>query len=158
CSSGGRFSVENCVLATAGIGVSVDDEAIDDVTIAVRGNSFAGRCISLTLWRKPNLPAGKETPPIRWDFSRNVVLSTPRLHDVGLFYLHQYHLQPPLSTAEAEALLPRLVRLEELGNVYQSGRRMLGLATNWKLHQATRGHDLADWNEFWNHESTGSVS
>jgi hypothetical protein len=157
--SGGRCNIENCVSAIGGIGFGLHDGDRTDVSIRVRGNTFVGRCMSLTLWGKPNLPEnGEAPPPIALNFSRNVTFHGARFRDRGVLYLHQYQLKPPFSAGEAETLLPRLVGLTEQQNLYSSGTKMLRLAADWNLLEGTRGQDLADWNLLWKQKDTGSLA
>jgi hypothetical protein len=156
CRSGGQFSVENCVSASAGLGFETDEGDFTDVSIRFRGNSFAGKCMTLILRSKPNLPANDETsPPIRLDFSHNVVVIGAGVRSSGVLYFHRFQLQPPFSTAEA--LLPRLVRLEERQNVYLRGTNMLGLGVDGTAIEGRPDHDLADWRGLWKQSDTGSV-
>jgi serine/threonine protein kinase len=157
-SSGGRCNIENCVSAIEGIGFNLHDGDVTDVSIRVRGNTFVGRCMSLTLWSKPKLPEKGETPPpIRLDFSGNVTHCEGAYSKRGILFFHQFQLKPPFSIAEAESLLPRLVSLNEQQNVYLRGTVMLRLAEDWKHLKGTRGQELADWDRFWAQKDTGSV-
>jgi hypothetical protein len=132
CVSGGRCTIENCVSAVGDIRFNHRDGDIKDVNVRVRGNTFAGNCMSLVLRSKPNLSELPGTaPPIHLEFSRNVTHRDPDNRKRGALYFLQAQLKEPYSAAEAEAVLPRLVGLDEKQNVYLSGMPVLVVAADW---------------------------
>jgi|GEM_PF-1232058 len=157
CESGRRYDIENCVCAVGGIGFSPLDPNVRDASIRVRRNTLVGNCLNLTLFSKPNLPgAGNATPPIHLEFSGNVACWDATTRNKGFLFFHQAQKEP-FSAAQAEAILPRLVRLDEKQNVYRTGTPMLQFVANWQSIGSNRGQDLADWDRFWGQQNTGSV-
>jgi hypothetical protein len=157
CTSGGRYDIDNCVCAIGGIGFSIHDPDARDVAIRIRGNTLVGNCLNLTLFTKPNLPTADDaTPPIHLGCCRNVARWDETTRNKGLLYFHQAQKEP-FAAAQAEALLPRLVRLDEKQNVYRTGTPMLQFVADWQSLGSKRGQDLADWDRFWGHKNTGSV-
>jgi hypothetical protein len=157
CASTGRYDIESCVCSVGGIVFLIDDADARDVAIRIRGNTLVGICLNLTLFTKPNLPTGVDaTPPIRLDCSRNVALWDETTRNKGFLYFHQAHKEP-FAAAQAEALLPRLVRLDEKQNVYRTGTPMLQFVADWQSLGSKRGQDLADWDRFWGHKNIGSM-
>ena len=133
------------------------DPNVRDVSIRVRRNTLVGNCLNLTLFSKPHLPkAGEADPPIRLEFSGKVASWDATARNTGFFYFHQVYKEP-LSADQAEALLPRLVHLDEKQNVYRTGTPMLQLVADWQSLGGRRGQDLADWDRFWGQTNTGSV-
>jgi hypothetical protein len=149
--SGGRCTIENCVCAVGGIGFSNAEQDMTDVIMRVRGNTLVGNCLTLFTFGELDLPAGAATPPVRLEFSGNVARWDVSTRNKGFLYLGQVLVKEPVSGAQAEAFLPRLVGLEEKQNVYQTGTPML------RLLKGKRGEDLADWDRFWAQSNTGSV-
>jgi hypothetical protein len=162
-ATGGRYRIENCVSAVGGIAFGQVDPNLKDVSIRVSGNTIVGYGLTFTLWTNPKLPEKVQAaPPIRMEFSRNVLHMHPStgkaFRDRRVLYFHQYQLKPPFSAMEAETILPRLIGLAEKHNVYSSDSPMLSLASDWKPLKGTRGQDLADWNLFWKQKDSGSIA
>ncbi len=151
--SAGCCSIENCVSAGGYVGFHHKNVDVEDVAIHFRGNTMVGPSLSFAFWSKPK-EVGPDAP-IRLDFSRNIAGRGST--QGGIVSVQQIRLDEPFSAAEAEALLPRLLRLEEEHNLYPSDARMLELLLDFKPLDGTRGLDLADWNRFWNQQDTGSV-
>lgn len=157
--TGGRCTIENCVSTFGTIGFHHRDPDLKDISIRVRGNTVVGAGMSVELWSKPKLPEEAEaTPPVRLDYSRNVMHAWDAARKRGALYFHQFQLKEPFPAAEAESLLPRLVRLDEGQNAYQPITPMLVVAADWRPLGGKRGRDLADWDRFWGQKNTGSVT
>lgn len=117
--SGGRFGIENCVSANGSISVHYADQVVGERSVRVRGNTLVGNTLNLTLWSNPNLPAtGGPPPPFRLELSGNVARWNA---NAGFLFFNQAGLKDPLSADQAEAILPRLVGLNETWNAYPRG-------------------------------------
>jgi hypothetical protein len=158
CESGSRCSIENCVSAVGYIGFHPRNADVKDVAIRVRGNTLVGDGTSLVLRARPNLPDEDEpVPPIHLDLAGNVFGLDSTLALTGAMVLRQANLAEPLSPAEVEAVLPRLLRLDEQRNLYSTDVRMLEMGLITEPLPGARSLKLADWQRLWNQENTGSL-
>jgi hypothetical protein len=164
--SGGRCNIDNCVWAIGGLWLSPKDLGgnpgvnpdVTDISLCIRGNTLVGNGLSLTLLDRPNLPAdGGSDPPVRLELSGNVALWDANVSAYGFLFFNPTWFKEPASADQAEALLPRLVRVDEKQNVYGQGQPMLSLASCFQPLKGKRGQDLADWDRFWGQRNTGSA-
>ena len=154
--AGGRYRIENCVSALGGFLFSPADPDARNAFVGIRANTLVGNCLNFTVRSKPNPPEVGDAPPVRLEISENVAKWDPSV--LGFLFFHQAEFKETLSADQAQAILPRLVRLDEKRNVYQTGESLLRLGADWQYLPGKRGRDLADWNRFWGQKDTGSLA
>jgi hypothetical protein len=160
-----RGAIENCVSAVGGLAnFHAWDAGARKITMQIRQNTSAGKCVFLGFRSNYIADDSATTPTVEMEFSRNIIGSMP--NSQGVFCVDQVGIQPTIPAAHFATILPTVIKLREQHNVYAAGERMLQHGTwdisdgNFKRQalEATRGKDLADWNQFWGLENSGSVS
>jgi hypothetical protein len=163
CPSASSLTIENCVSAPNGlINFNARESHTTNVLLRIHRNTVIGNFVALGLY--PTLlpaPGSAAEPIIHLDLVANVTTFSPTGY-LAVLRIDQVGLEPSLSAQEVDAVLPAIVVLRDEHNVYTDGNPLLShtLYQNGRLKvlEASRGHDLAAWNQLWSKLDTASVA
>ncbi len=149
----------NCLLATGGIGVHVDDPQLNELSIQFTRNTCVSRNTFFYLNLHVPLPPALEQSPAR---------SPIRLEVSGSIFDAPFVLgftQTPaflekaavLEPAEAEATLLRLLEWRGERNVFAAGSTSVGWIADTKQQPSRGPKTLEEWKRFWGAEEADSL-
>jgi hypothetical protein len=154
--SGGHFAIENCVHVGKIMYHYLGDS--DDSSLRLSANTMKGWACALGLLVSQRSDAHPEhplfKPAVRIVASGNAIDSFVLLQS-----LQSATLERRISNAEAQALLPRLIKWHEVGNLYGSLYAFLFFSQqdSTETTEAITVEDWEDWSRFWGLEDTGST-
>ncbi|MBW3595879.1 MAG: serine/threonine-protein kinase, partial [Planctomycetes bacterium] len=144
--NGGRYIMDNCVVAGGGAIGCVPRSDQRDVSVRFTRNTLIGPTI-LSLDRADLPKAGEiqhDLDPIRFHLSNNVIAGSDSMFLRASENIITGKLLTPEETAAFLPYLKRLLSWREEGNVYINGHRFL------RMHPKS----LADWRQLWGDSET----